>query len=685
MPVRPEIAARYEELDGKPAELSVEVIDSFVAEMEAAHGRRSPECAHALALYARRARWLDTDLERGRATMVEALGIVGDDLRATNRVWWRHLLTLVCHALGDGPSALRYAEETLAVGEQVGQPAQTLLDYRAVVAVARAWSSPVGEVLEELRGLWPGLTDAQRSAKPAMLGRVAAMRVDLPDADRAALRAVTAAPDAIVAAISSLRPVADLAALRAALAELDDLTGLHGVKRQVRRLVAELRVREARRAAGLPVPEGVHHMVFLGPPGTGKTTVARLLGRIFKALGILATDTLVETDRSGLVAQYVGQTAPMVNAKVDEAIGGVLFVDEAYALAPASANDFGHEAISTLVKRMEDDRHRLVVVLAGYRDEMEQLLATNPGLRSRVPTVVDFRSYTGAELQTILMGMFRRDGLVLTPEAEERVARLCGLLRSGAADRSFGNAREARNILEDTVGAQAVRLEARLDAGETLGPDELARIEADDVTWAELGDPALDRLDPLQAAVVAVHEAGHAVVRRATGASDPVLVTIVPSGTAAGRTFYAEADRSVVLRADLIAVAASALGGRAAEEEVYGQASAGALGDLAVAERILFGALRAGLSEESSDRALVEYVLSGAGGPDGAGVSAQARQEVAQMLAEAWAAARAAVREHRASLDALSGALVELRTVTGDELERLLPPAPASPVSGRSG
>ena len=183
----------------------------------------------------------------------------------------------------------------------------------------------------------------------------------------------------------------------------------------------------------------------------------------------------------------------MVNAKVDEAIGGVLFIDEAYALAPTSGNDFGHEAISTLVKRMEDDRHRLVVVLAGYRDEMEQLIDANPGLRSRLPTIIDFRSYSAAELQDILIGMFRREGLVLDPDAEERVAGLCALVRSGSDDRSFGNAREARNILDDTVAAQALRLEARLDAGEVLDEAALARIEACDVTWSELGDPEIGR------------------------------------------------------------------------------------------------------------------------------------------------------------------------------------------------
>ena len=130
-------SARYEELDGKPAELTWDGFDAFVAEMESAYGRRSLECAHALALYARKARWDNGELQRGRDTMVEALAVVGDDLRPTNRVWWRHLLTLICHELGDGPGALRAADETVTVAEQVGQPAQTVLLYRAVRAITQ--------------------------------------------------------------------------------------------------------------------------------------------------------------------------------------------------------------------------------------------------------------------------------------------------------------------------------------------------------------------------------------------------------------------------------------------------------------------------------------------------------------------------------------------------------------------
>lgn len=685
MPVRQEIADRYEALDGKPAELTWEAIEAFLSEMRTAYGPRSLEYAHGLALVGRKARWTRADVTRGRKSLEEALDIVGTDLRMVNQVWWRQLLFALCHQEGLGEMAIRYADEMLEWAVKAAYTGESMRGYRASVATVAAWRARPPEVLDRLRGLWGELTEAQRASAVAMLREIASDRKDLEAEERSLLRAVTAEADGVMKALGTRAAAADHDALSAALAELDRLTGLQGVKLQVHRLVAQLRVREARKAAGLPVPEGVHHMAFLGPPGTGKTTVARLLGRIFHALGLLPSDKLVETDRSGLVAQYVGQTAPRVNAKVDEAIGGVLFIDEAYALAPTSGNDFGHEAVATLLKRMEDDRARLVVVLAGYAEEMQRLLDTNPGLRSRVPTVIDFRGYAADELFAILQAMFRQQGFELTEAAATRAGELCALLRAGADERSFGNAREVRNVVDDTLGKMAVRLAARMDAGATLTPAELRRVEVQDVTWSELGNPALDTLAPAHAEVVAVHESGHAIVRQVAGASSPVLVTIVPSGRALGRTFFADEDRPILHRRDLIAMAAAALGGRAAEEEVYGAPSAGAIGDLGMAERILLHALKAGLSEDASAQALSEYVLSGASGSDTGSMSGQARKEVAEMLAEAWTVAREAVRVHRAALDALTAALLQHRVVEGAALARLLPPRPPAPVAGRRG
>ena len=190
------------------------------------------------------------------------------------------------------------------------------------------------------------------------------------------------------------------------LAKLDRLVGLSSVKLEIKSLVNIARIREMRRQQGLKVPPAGYHMVFVGPPGTGKTTIARLLGQIFNALGLLSKGHLVEVDRAEMVAGYVGQTALKTDAVVNEALGGVLFVDEAYSLAPEDAGqDFGHEAIETLLKLMEDHREDLVVVAAGYRDRMHSFIESNPGLRSRFTRFIDFPDYVPEELIKIFLGL----------------------------------------------------------------------------------------------------------------------------------------------------------------------------------------------------------------------------------------------------------------------------------------
>jgi len=251
----------------------------------------------------------------------------------------------------------------------------------------------------------------------------------------------------------------DAQRLERILAELDALIGLAPVKERVRELIAFIRVQKQRRADGLRTPNLTHHLVFDGPPGTGKTSVARLIGEIFASLGLLAHGRLVEAARQDLVGGYIGQTAIKTNAVIDSALGGVLFIDEAYSLGGTSNQDFGREAIETLLVRMENDRDRFVVIAAGYPDEMNGFLATNPGLASRFSRTIEFPSFTPSELMQIFVTMVADGDYTLTPEASEATQRLLER-RWEARDSSFGNARLVRNLVEESIQRQSVRLNA---------------------------------------------------------------------------------------------------------------------------------------------------------------------------------------------------------------------------------
>ena len=259
--------------------------------------------------------------------------------------------------------------------------------------------------------------------------------------------------------------------------ELDELIGLNDVKREVRTLANFVKVQKQREAKGLKNPKMSYHLVFTGSPGTGKTTVARIVARIYKDLGVLKSGHTVETDRSGLVANYVGQTATKTNAIVDSALNGVLFIDEAYALVPEnSQNDYGLEAISTLLKRMEDDRDKLVVIIAGYTNEMKRFIDANPGLQSRFNRYIDFPDYTPLELTDIFKMYMNKNQYTLAKDAE---AYLREQLEYAVAhkDHNFGNARYARNVFEKSIQAQAYRLEGKSD----LSKEQLTELTIDDL------------------------------------------------------------------------------------------------------------------------------------------------------------------------------------------------------------
>lgn len=245
-----------------------------------------------------------------------------------------------------------------------------------------------------------------------------------------------------------------------ALGELDAVIGLDEVKTFVRSLSAQIEVEKRRQQLGLPkVASPALHMVFKGNPGTGKTTIARILARRLRELGVMKSDALVETDRSGLVAGYVGQTALKTKEVIEQALGGVLFIDEAYALAEGDA--FGKEAIDTLVKAMDDYRDRLIVILAGYEQDMERFLDRNAGLRSRFPNVITFPDYSAEELLAITRGLLTKQGYRLMPGAEEAI-RAVYIDRAG--DPTSGNGRMARNLVEKAIRNHALRLSGQADA-----------------------------------------------------------------------------------------------------------------------------------------------------------------------------------------------------------------------------
>ena len=272
-------------------------------------------------------------------------------------------------------------------------------------------------------------------------------------------------------------------------AELNELIGLEGIKREVNNLINMVTIHNLRKQNGLKTVDMSLHMVFSGNPGTGKTMIARLMARIYRSLGVLSKGQLVEVDRSGLVAGYIGQTATKTGEVIEKAKGGVLFIDEAYTLSSGKGeNDFGQEAIDTLLKAMEDNREDLIVIVAGYDGLMDEFIHSNPGLESRFNRYLHFDDYNVDEMMSILELQLKKGQYVLDDGARAAVREYIELSNTGSI--AFGNARGVRNIFERLLVAQANRLSTASD----LTKEALMTLNEEDVRAARESDDKLNKV-----------------------------------------------------------------------------------------------------------------------------------------------------------------------------------------------
>nr|WP_290224818.1 AAA family ATPase [Trichocoleus desertorum] len=363
--------------------------------------------------------------------------------------------------------------------------------YKFAQTIVKADSTVDLQDLESLSLIWQRLHSYQKLENyQAGLKSISHLVPATPSSPSNAATNAGATPDS-TATPSTQKPEE---ILEQALAELNDLTGMENIKEEVRTLTNFLKIQKVRAERGLAQTSVSLHAVFCGPPGTGKTTVARLMGRIYHGLGFLKKGHLVETDRTGLVAGYVGQTAQKVDELINSALDGVLFIDEAYALVPKEAGrDFGQEAIDVLLKRMEDYRDRLVIIVAGYTDEMTTFIESNPGLKSRFNRYFYFNHYKPEELLAIFEKMSGKSHFRLTSATKEKLRTLFSELYTNR-DRTFGNARVVRNLFEKSIEQQANRLAVLTSLDDevltTLLPEDIpvdvVKVHAGKLDWQSL-------------------------------------------------------------------------------------------------------------------------------------------------------------------------------------------------------